>query len=63
MTKGKAFNKEDVCAAVKAAWSEYPAEKLSRAFETKRRVAECIIEDKGGNNFVLPHFRKSRKSK
>ena len=48
---------------MKAAWSEYPAEKLSRAFETKRRVAECIIEDKGGNNFVLPHFRKSRKSK
>ena len=48
---------------MKAAWSEYPAEKLSRAFETKRRVAECIIEDKGGNNFdyfVLPHFRKSK---
>ena len=38
---------------------DYPQDKLDAIFDMKKRVCECIIADKGGNEFALPHRKKS----
>ena len=36
-------------------WGDYPAEKITRAFQNKALIIDKIIEYEGGNHFEVPH--------
>ncbi|XP_057771833.1 uncharacterized protein LOC130991537 [Salvia miltiorrhiza] len=57
-----AKNVEELLENVKAAYEEYPPEKLNNVFLTLQGCYQEIIKCKGGNNYKIPHMNKERLS-
>ncbi|XP_057775233.1 uncharacterized protein LOC130994215 [Salvia miltiorrhiza] len=55
-----AKNMEELLENVKAAYEEYPPEKLNSVFLTLQGCYHEIIKAKGGNNYKIPHMNKDR---
>ncbi|XP_057770687.1 uncharacterized protein LOC130990472 [Salvia miltiorrhiza] len=58
-----AKNVEELLENVKAAYEEYPPEKLNNVFLTLQGCYQEIIKCKGGNNYKIPHMNKERLSR
>jgi hypothetical protein len=55
LPKRRDFNLDKFADQCYAAFHEYPSGKLGNLFDTKTRVCECIVADKGNNEFEMPH--------
>ena len=41
-------------------WAEYPSDKLSSIFDTKKLICPCIVEVEGSNSYQMPHKKKAK---
>ena len=51
---------EELVAAVKQSFDEYPVEKLNRVFLTQQTCMKEIMKFKGDNDYKIPHMGKDR---
>jgi hypothetical protein len=44
-----------IAANARQTWEDFPSDVLTKAWATKTDVLKAIIDDKGGNDYKLPH--------
>ena len=60
MPRYRCFDLDGLFKQVERAYKEYPAEKLTKLFETKMLIMEEIIKVKGDNDYQLPHKKQKK---
>jgi hypothetical protein len=51
-------NSAELIDAVEASFDAFPAQKIRNSFLTLQGCMNCILEDLGGNNYMIPHMGK-----
>lgn len=56
----RSFKLDEFADQCYATFAEYPSEKLTRLFDTKKLICGAILANEGNNEYKMPHRRDSR---
>ena len=59
LPKLRSFKVPEFIEQIKAAYEEYPEDKIENLVQMKKRIVICLSENEGRNDFKLPHRVKS----